>query len=181
MHPTTLDQTRIYWTGALRRSFDPPVSKHLGRRDQAVAISRQHSKPFTERDGQITILTAEVSGTRGLFAQRWAALYGFGGALRSLQCSTHITVSISTLAFLWPEKLISGRTRIVWAIRDVECAVEAERLHAPLFAAGFVEDIGKRDGLVVELVGQVRGEYGSRQRNGRLNFHAEFPGHRGRE
>src|ERR1700752_2079767 len=42
-----------------------------------------------------------------------AAVYGFGGALRSSQCSTHITVSISTLAFLWPEKLMSGRTRMV--------------------------------------------------------------------
>jgi len=62
------------------------------------------------------------------------------------------------------------------AISDVECAVEAERLHAPLFATRFVEGVGKCDGLVVELVGQVRGEHGNRQGNGRLNFHAEFLG-----
>ena len=62
------------------------------------------------------------------------------------------------------------------AIGNVECAVEAERLHAPLFATGFVEGVGERDGLVVELVGQMRREYGNRQGNGRLNFHAEFLG-----
>src|SRR6516164_582314 len=39
------------------------------------------------------------------------AFYGFGGGGgRRSQWSTHFTVSISTSAFLWPEKLVSGRT-----------------------------------------------------------------------
>ena len=62
------------------------------------------------------------------------------------------------------------------AVGDVECAVEAERLHTPLFATGLVEDVGEGDGLVVELVGQMRREHGNRQGDGRLNFHAEFLG-----
>src|SRR5450755_1319943 len=52
------------------------------------------------------------------------------------------------------------------AIGEVECAVEAERLHAPLFAAGFVESVGERDGFIVDLVGQVRRKHGNRQRHG---------------
>jgi hypothetical protein len=40
----------------------------------------------------------------------------------------------------------------------------------------FCRGVGERDGLVVELVGQVRGEHGNRQGNGRLNFHAKFLG-----
>lgn len=51
-------------------------------------------------------------------------------------------------------------------IGDVECAVEGERLHALLLASGLVEGLAERDGLVVELVGQLRGEHGSRQGNG---------------
>jgi hypothetical protein len=36
-------------------------------------------------------------------------LYGFGGGLNNSQCSTHFTVLASTVAFLWPEKSMSGR------------------------------------------------------------------------
>ena len=62
------------------------------------------------------------------------------------------------------------------AIGDVECAVEAERLHTLLFATGFVESVCEGDSLIVELVGQMRGEHGNGQGNRRLDFHAQFLG-----
>ena len=76
---------------------------------------------------------------------------------------THHRLNLDVGFFMAGEVDIGKDQDCLRTIRDVECAIEAERLHAPLFAAGFVEDVAKRDGLVVELVGQVRVEYGNRQ------------------
>ena len=58
------------------------------------------------------------------------------------------------------------------SIREVEGAIEAERLDATFLAAGFVEDVGEGHGFIVDLVGEMRWEYGNRQGNGRLDLHA---------
>jgi len=60
------------------------------------------------------------------------------------------------------------------AVGDVEAAVEAHRLDAALLASRFVESVGERDGLVVDLVREVRRKQRDRQRNGRLDLHVEF-------
>ena len=60
------------------------------------------------------------------------------------------------------------------AVRDIKSAVEAEFLDAALLASGFVEGVGERDRAVIELISEVRGENSDRERNGRLNPHAEF-------
>src|ERR1700716_314990 len=57
---------------------------------------------------------------------------------------------------------------------DVKSAVEAHRLDAAFLAAGFVECVGEGHGLVVELVGKMRWQQSYRQRDGRLDLHAEF-------
>jgi len=62
----------------------------------------------------------------------------------------------------------------LWAIGDIESAIEAHRLHSAFFASSLVERVGEADGLVVNLVGQMRWQQGDRQRNGRLDLHAEF-------
>src|SRR6266566_1741274 len=46
--------------------------------------------------------SANAASLRGL-------LYGFTGGFSRSQCSTHFTVLTSTLAFLCPEKVMSGR------------------------------------------------------------------------
>ena len=60
------------------------------------------------------------------------------------------------------------------AIGDVKSAVEAHRLDTTFLAAGFVEGIGEGYGLVVDLVGKMRWQQSDRQRDRRLDLHAEF-------
>jgi hypothetical protein len=60
------------------------------------------------------------------------------------------------------------------AIGNVESAVEAHRLDATFLAAGLVEGVGEGYGLVVDLVGKMRWQQSDRQRDGRLDLHAEF-------
>ena len=60
------------------------------------------------------------------------------------------------------------------AIGDVESAVEAHRLDAAFLAAGLVECVGERHGLVVDLVGKMRWQQSDCQRYRRLDLHAEF-------
>src|ERR1700722_13915139 len=60
------------------------------------------------------------------------------------------------------------------AIGDVKRAVEAHGLDAAFLAAGLVECVGEGHGLVVDLVGKMRWQQGDRQRDGRLDLHAEF-------
>src|SRR5713226_3306069 len=60
------------------------------------------------------------------------------------------------------------------AIGDVKSAVEAHRLDATFLAAGLVEGVGEGYGLVVDLVGKMRWQQSDRQRDGRLDLHAEF-------
>src|ERR1700681_458227 len=60
------------------------------------------------------------------------------------------------------------------AIGDVESAVETHRLDAAFLAAGLVEGIGEGYGLVEDLVGKMRWQQSDRQRDGRLDLHAEF-------
>src|ERR1700686_991151 len=59
-------------------------------------------------------------------------------------------------------------------IGDVKSAVEAHGLNATFLAAGLVEGIGEGYGLVVDLVGKMRWQQSDRQRDGRLDLHAEF-------
>ena len=89
---------------------------------------------------------------------------------------THYRLNLDIGFFMAGEVDVGKDEDGLRAIGDVECAVEAERLHSPLFATGLVEGVGEGDGLIVELVGQVRGEHGNRQGNRRLDFHAEFLG-----
>jgi len=60
------------------------------------------------------------------------------------------------------------------AIGDVKSAVEAHRLDPTFLAAGLVEGVGEGHGLVVDLVGKMRGQQSDRQGDGRLDLHAEF-------
>src|SRR5580700_12324863 len=60
------------------------------------------------------------------------------------------------------------------AIGDVKSAVEAHGLDATFLAASFVESVGEGYGLVVDLVGKMRWQQSDRQRDGRLDLHAEF-------
>src|ERR1700756_5474320 len=60
------------------------------------------------------------------------------------------------------------------AIGDIKSAIETHRLDATFFAAGFVEGVGEGYGLVVDLVGKMGGQQSDRQRNRRLDLHAEF-------
>src|SRR3981081_912980 len=60
------------------------------------------------------------------------------------------------------------------AIGDVERAVEAHGLDATFLAAGLVEGVGEGYGFVVDLIGKMRGQQSDRQRDGRLDLHAEF-------
>lgn len=76
--------------------------------------------------------------------------------------------------------LVSGELNVgkdeqgLRAVSDIEGAIEAHRLDAAFLASGVVERVGEADALVVDLVGQVRREQRDRQRNGRLDLHAEF-------
>jgi hypothetical protein len=60
------------------------------------------------------------------------------------------------------------------AIGHIKSAVEAHGLDATFLAAGLVEGVGEGDGLVEDLVGKMRWQQGDRQRDGRLDLHAEF-------
>src|SRR5258708_32953228 len=60
------------------------------------------------------------------------------------------------------------------AMGDVKGAVEAHGLDATFLAAGLVEGVGEGYGLVVDLVGKMRWQQSDRQRDGRLDLHAEF-------
>src|SRR5216684_3186735 len=60
------------------------------------------------------------------------------------------------------------------AIGDVKRAVEAHGLDATFLAPGLVERVGEGYGLVVDLVGKMRWQQSDRQRDGRLDLHAEF-------
>lgn len=60
------------------------------------------------------------------------------------------------------------------AVGDVEGAIEGHGLHAAFLASGLVERVGEADGLVVNLVGQMRRQQRDRQRNRRLDLNAEF-------
>src|SRR6202140_4746396 len=60
------------------------------------------------------------------------------------------------------------------AIGDVKSAVEAHWLDATFLAAGLVEGVGEGHGLVVDLIGKMRWQQRDRQRDGRLDLHAEF-------
>ncbi len=60
------------------------------------------------------------------------------------------------------------------AIGDVKSAVEAHGLNAAFLAAGLVEGVGERQGLVVDLVGKMRWQQSNRQRDGRFDLQAEF-------
>ena len=60
------------------------------------------------------------------------------------------------------------------AVGYVEGAVEAHGLDATFLAAGLVEGFGEGHGLVVDLVGKMRWQQSDRQRDGRLDLHAEF-------
>ena len=64
----------------------------------------------------------------------------------------------------------------LWAVGDIEGAIEAHRLDATFLASSLVERVGETDGLVVDLIGQMRRQKRDRQRNGRLDLHAEFLG-----
>jgi len=60
------------------------------------------------------------------------------------------------------------------AIGDVKSAIEVHRLDATFLAAGLVEGVGESHGLVIDLVGKMRWQQSDRQRDGRLDLHAEF-------
>ena len=68
---------------------------------------------------------------------------------------THHRLNLDVGFFMTGEADLGKDQDSLRAIGDVECAVEAERLHAAFFATSLVEGVGERDGLVVELVGQV--------------------------
>ena len=76
--------------------------------------------------------------------------------------------------------LVSGEVHLrkdeqrLRAVGDIEGTIEAHRLHAAFLASGLVERVGKAYGFVINLVGQMRGQQRDRQRNGRLDLHAEF-------
>src|SRR5437899_543823 len=60
------------------------------------------------------------------------------------------------------------------AMGDVKSAVEAHGLDATLLAPGLVEGLGEGYRLVVDLIGKMRWQQRNRQRDGRLDLHAEF-------
>jgi len=60
------------------------------------------------------------------------------------------------------------------AVGDVKSAVEAHGLDATFLAAGLVEGVGEGYGLVVDLIGKMQWQQRDRQRDGRLDLHAEF-------
>src|SRR3984885_10770957 len=60
------------------------------------------------------------------------------------------------------------------AIGDVKSAVEAHGPNDTFTTASFVEGGGEGYGLVVDLVGKMRWQQSSRQRDGRFDLHAEF-------
>jgi hypothetical protein len=60
------------------------------------------------------------------------------------------------------------------AMGDVKSAVEAHGLDSTFLAAGLVEGFGEGYGLVVDLIGKMRWQQSDRQRDGRLDLHAEF-------
>src|ERR1700719_887828 len=60
------------------------------------------------------------------------------------------------------------------AIGDVKSAVETHGLDATFLASGLVEGVGEGYGLVVDLVGKMRWQQSDRQRDGRLDLHAQF-------
>src|ERR1700730_13411588 len=60
------------------------------------------------------------------------------------------------------------------AMGDVKSAVEAHGLDATFLAAGLVEGVSEGYGLVVDLIGKMRWQQSDRQRDGRLDLHAEF-------
>ena len=60
------------------------------------------------------------------------------------------------------------------SIGDVEGAIETHLLDTTLFASGLVERVGEGHGLVVNLVGEMRGQQRDGQRNGRFDLDAEF-------
>src|SRR3984893_15452813 len=60
------------------------------------------------------------------------------------------------------------------AMGDVKSAVEAHGLDATFLAAGLVEGVSKGYGLVVDLISKMRWQQSDRQRDGRLDLHAEF-------
>jgi len=60
------------------------------------------------------------------------------------------------------------------AVGDVKSAVEAHGLDATFLAAGLVEGVGEGYGLVVDLISKMRWQQSDRQRDGRLDLHAEF-------
>src|SRR5258708_16923897 len=76
--------------------------------------------------------------------------------------------------------LVAGKTDVgqdqqgLRAVRDVKSAVEVHRLDATFLAAGLVEGVGEGYGLVVDLIGKMRWQQGDRQRDRRLDLHAEF-------
>ncbi len=76
--------------------------------------------------------------------------------------------------------LVAGKSDIgedqqrLRAIGYVKSAVEAHRLDATFFAASLAEGVGEGDGLVIDLVGEMRRQQSDRQRDGRLDLHAEF-------
>jgi len=60
------------------------------------------------------------------------------------------------------------------AVGYVKRAVEAHRLDATFLAAGLVEGGGEGYGFVVDLVSKMRWQQSDRQRDRRLDLHAEF-------
>src|ERR1700674_134521 len=77
--------------------------------------------------------------------------------------------------FLMPGKIDVGEDQQrLRAMGDVKSAIEAHGLDATFLAAGLVEGVGEGHGLVVDLIGKVRWQQSDRQRDGRLDLHAEF-------
>ena len=77
--------------------------------------------------------------------------------------------------FLLPGKLDVGKyQQRLRSIGDVKTAIEAHRLDAAFLASGLVEGLVESYGLVVYLVGEMRWQQSHRQRDRRLDLHAEF-------
>jgi hypothetical protein len=77
--------------------------------------------------------------------------------------------------FLFAVKIDVGEDQQgLWAVGDVKSTVEAHGLDPAFLASGLVEGVGKGYGLVVNLIGKMRGQQSDRQRNGRLDLYAEF-------
>jgi len=65
-------------------------------------------------------------------------LYGFAGGLNNSQRSTHFTVLASTVAFLWPEKSMSGRISSVCRVRHFSRFLRSGRGTADIVRPRFV-------------------------------------------